>query len=267
MRSQPFASFSNHARFIIREHGHVSLNRLWRGKNISTQANILFLVKAGSGVYVYNGKTTLLTPGHAYLFPRGAVVGFSCGKFLEKFYVHFQLELNPLLDLFDFMPHRAYSLPLEGHEFTGVSPFSGGDMGGFFAAETALRLIVSRFLSLGPKTPVSLLTAWAKYAPIYQYLEQHLGIDLSVGKLAALLGMTEAHLSRRFKKDTGVNLKNLVICKVLERAKQDLRHSRQKVKEIAEALHFEDHLYFSKFFKTHCGLSPLQYRMGTGVLP
>jgi two-component system response regulator YesN len=47
----------------------------------------------------------------------------------------------------------------------------------------------------------------------------------------------------------------------LEEAKRLLaRYPHRKVKEIALSLGFEDQHYFSRVFKTHVSLSPLEYR-------
>lgn len=258
--SGKFESFVNQLRFVVSYHGHARLDSRWRGGPVTLGANVLFLVKSGSGVYVYNGRAIDLLPGKAYLFPRGAIVGFSCAQSLEKFFIHFRLELNPLVDLFDLVPLREHALDLDAGVFAALDPFLGYDLRAYFAVEAELLRLIARFIQRGHRPDAAKLALMERYAPLMRHLEAHLGIDLTVGRLAGVLGTTEQALSRRFKKETGMNLKSLVIRKVVEKAREELRAGGKKVKEIAEGLRFEDHLYFSKFFKTHTGMTPMEYR-------
>ncbi|MBN8216287.1 MAG: helix-turn-helix transcriptional regulator [Spirochaetes bacterium] len=265
--SEKFESFVNRLRFVVTYHGQARLDSRWRGEGHTIASNILFLVKSGSGVYVYNGRPVELLPGKAYLFPKGAVVGFSCPRRLEKFFLHFRLEVNPLVDLFDLLPARPLRRDLEAGLLASIARFTVSDLRAYFSVDAELRGLIARFLEDAPRPDPAKLALLEKYAPIMRHLEAHLGIDLTVGRLAALMGLAEQNLSRRFKKETGMNLKHLVVRKVVERARDELRGSGKKVKEIAEGLRFEDHLYFSKFFKTHTGLSPVEYRRRGAALP
>jgi AraC family transcriptional activator of pobA len=66
--------------------------------------------------------------------------------------------------------------------------------------------------------------------------------------------------SRKIKKLTGLTPLQLVHQKMYLEAKRLLYNSNKSIKEIAHLLDFEDESYFSKFFKSHEGISPGEFR-------
>jgi AraC-like DNA-binding protein len=74
------------------------------------------------------------------------------------------------------------------------------------------------------------------------------------------MNMTVSNLSKNFKRDTGMTLKEYFDSQLLRNAKQKLLLSDASVKEIAYSLGFNDEFYFSRFFKKHEGIAPREYR-------
>ena len=62
-----------------------------------------------------------------------------------------------------------------------------------------------------------------------------------------------------YKQYYDVTPMDYVVNRKMEEGKCLLKHSKMKVKEIAEELGYEDSLYFSKVFKKAAGMSPKQY--------
>ena len=95
--------------------------------------------------------------------------------------------------------------------------------------------------------------------PAVAYIHTHLDTDLRVDALAALVGMCESTLRREFASRLGRSPKAYVLECKLERAADMLRSGLYSIKEICSLLGFWDDAYFSKLFKRHFGMTPMQY--------
>lgn len=92
------------------------------------------------------------------------------------------------------------------------------------------------------------------------YIEMHLDEELSLEQLAREVGYSEYHLSRKFKEETGTNIRDYIRFTRCERAKLYLSSSDLSIKEIAERLGFCAPSYFSRIFREVTGMLPQEYR-------
>lgn len=81
-----------------------------------------------------------------------------------------------------------------------------------------------------------------------------------VKSYAALLNITPLHLNEVVKEITGFVASHWIHQAILLEAKRLLVYSVLDVKEIAYALGYEDHAYFSRFFKTNTGMTAKAFR-------
>ncbi len=95
---------------------------------------------------------------------------------------------------------------------------------------------------------------------IKDYLLKHRDRDFSLGQIAAHLRLSPEHLSRLFKAATGQTIFAYARQMRLEHAKTLLCASDRNMSEIARDCGFTSPALFSRNFKIHTGLSPLQYR-------
>ena len=92
-------------------------------------------------------------------------------------------------------------------------------------------------------------------------LKQHLAMDIRLPQLAHRHGVSPAHLSRLFKKETGFGLWEYLRTLRLQRAAHLLRQvPPRSVAEIAFSCGFNDSNYFSEQFKKAFGCPPGIYR-------
>lgn len=77
---------------------------------------------------------------------------------------------------------------------------------------------------------------------------------------AALLYVTPNHLNALCKDITGRSAGELIRERIILEAKRMLVNASLNIAEIADELSFEDHSYFSKFFKKYAGITPEQFR-------
>lgn len=95
---------------------------------------------------------------------------------------------------------------------------------------------------------------------IYMYIEQDLA-NANLNSIARKMQMTDSHLSRVFKKNTGSNFSEYLSERKLEEASRMLlQDNKLKVADIAEALGYGNPTYFLSRFKAKYGVSPSAYR-------
>ncbi|MBY0011860.1 helix-turn-helix domain-containing protein [Paenibacillus typhae] len=97
-------------------------------------------------------------------------------------------------------------------------------------------------------------------AKAHQYIQDHLQTDLSRDEIADLVGRNPAYLSRLFRKETGMSLSEYITQQRIERAKQLLVETNDKISSIAEGLGYVHFSYFAKLFRKLTGLTPQDYR-------
>jgi AraC-like DNA-binding protein len=84
--------------------------------------------------------------------------------------------------------------------------------------------------------------------------------DWQVSELANHAGLSESRLRTLFRTSLRETIHQHIQRVRLNLARELLRDSRLRIREIAERLHFSDEYYFSKFFRHSTGWSPTEYR-------
>ncbi|WP_437618230.1 helix-turn-helix domain-containing protein [Sorangium sp. So ce1151] len=95
------------------------------------------------------------------------------------------------------------------------------------------------------------------------YLGEHYAEPISLAQLARHARVSASHLSYLFKSSLGVSFKPFLGWLRVERAKQLLESSRQRITDVAIAVGFADLSYFEKLFRRLVGVSPRVYRRHT----
>lgn len=92
------------------------------------------------------------------------------------------------------------------------------------------------------------------------YIEQQYASRVTVGALAAHLGLHRSYFSTLFKKHYGVSPQDYLIRVRIEKAKTLLGENAISVADVARTVGYEDPLLFSRIFRRVCGVSPTEYR-------
>ena len=92
------------------------------------------------------------------------------------------------------------------------------------------------------------------------YIELHIEEVICLKQISSELGYSEYYLSRRFKNEVGVSVKQYIRNVRLERAERLLRNPGITIREISEQLHFASESYFIECFKERYGTTPNEYR-------
>lgn len=95
---------------------------------------------------------------------------------------------------------------------------------------------------------------------VINYIKQNHAAKLNLSDLAALVHLQPAYLSSLFKKHTGYTITDFIKIYRISLAKNLLLETDCKTEDIACSVGFYDLHHFSKVFKHHEGLSPVQFR-------
>lgn len=98
------------------------------------------------------------------------------------------------------------------------------------------------------------------FTAVTDYIENHLGADISVPDLSRRFAMSPATLRRLFVTKAGVPPVAYIRRQKIARAKRMLASAELSVENICEELGFYDTSYFYKQFKLETGMTPTEYR-------
>jgi len=85
-------------------------------------------------------------------------------------------------------------------------------------------------------------------------------VGFRVQRYAEIIGIHRSTIYRRFMKTMGMSPKRFCTQEQLKIAKKLLLNLDIPIYVISRKLGFSDPLYFSKWFKSHLGISPSKYR-------
>lgn len=96
---------------------------------------------------------------------------------------------------------------------------------------------------------------------IKDYIEEYITEDVSLSSIAQHFNLSVGYLSKFFKENTGVPFSKYIIEKKFSHAAIMLiEHPERTVADIANEFGYFDTAYFSRQFKAHYGVTPVQYR-------
>lgn len=110
------------------------------------------------------------------------------------------------------------------------------------------------------KTPNGISAAEVITGKFKELIHDHIKTQHQVNFYASMLNVTPNHLNKCVKTVTGKSAVKWIDENILLEAKYLLFQTTLSVGEIASQVGHEDHSYFSRFFKKHEGITPLQYR-------
>jgi len=97
------------------------------------------------------------------------------------------------------------------------------------------------------------------------YIHAHYQDDLTLTQMAEFSNVSISHFSSLFKRYTGDSLISYINQVRVEKAKELLRNSNDKIYLIAEQVGFSSQQYFIRVFKNITGMSPNEYRKSWGL--
>ena len=103
------------------------------------------------------------------------------------------------------------------------------------------------------------LAGWQK-KKVADYIEDHLGDDISLRQIATVIDLSPFHFARAFRQSFGAPPHRYHMMRRIERAKTMLNHSASSVTQIGAALGFSDTSAFTTAFRRRVGATPTEFR-------
>lgn len=265
MKTQTFSmigSVWNNLNLTILDHGLFAGDRNWNHPDKLSPFNRLYFIIDGDGYLSTEAEHLELKPGLMYLIPAGLKFSYGCASTIDKFYLHFNLELLAGVDLFSQL-HSFCSLPCPRQLLDAILANAEKEsLLGLLQLKSLLWNIIFRFFeqSIDESGYLEHFKGFYQQKEVLGYLSKHLCASLRISELADALGTSPHLLSRSFRQDTGLGLKEYMEYLLLQKARHLLLHTNLPINQISEQLGFCDPYYFSRFFKKQELLSPREYR-------
>lgn len=94
-----------------------------------------------------------------------------------------------------------------------------------------------------------------------EWIEQHLGRDISLDEVARYSGYSLWHMQKIFRDTTGMSLGRYIRGRKLTSAAHRLRHSQDSIIDIALSYGFASQSHFTYMFRKHFQITPTYYRL------
>ena len=95
---------------------------------------------------------------------------------------------------------------------------------------------------------------------VKQYMKDHFREDIDRGDIAAVAFITPNYLSKRFRAETGMSLREYINKLRIDDSKRMLLTTSLPISTIAMEVGFGNISYFSTVFRKHTGISPIEWR-------
>ncbi|MBQ7324941.1 MAG: helix-turn-helix domain-containing protein [Clostridia bacterium] len=95
---------------------------------------------------------------------------------------------------------------------------------------------------------------------ILRYINDHIASPLTVDQISEQFHYSNDYISKIFREQLGVTIKQYVIQRKLSVAKRLLTTSDISIKQVGQAVGFHEPMLFDKFFKYHVKMTPKKYR-------
>lgn len=259
---------------------HIALNRQLISKPHSHNFYLCVLFTAGSGIheidfntYTINpGKVFFLKPGQTHFWkfnskPEGYIF-FHSQEFYEMQFLNHKLNSFPFYysyqnpPVLDLDKNNQNLLPLKFKEL--FKEYQQNNLLKDLKTKNLISDIyieLTRVYTAGSKED-NLISS--RYSTILEALETLIDTHFYTEKLpkfyASQLNITTKHLNRVVKQTINKTTNQLISERILLEAKRLIVHSNNNLTNVSHTLEFSDYAYFSKFFKSKTGVTPLAFK-------
>ncbi|MCZ8519494.1 MULTISPECIES: helix-turn-helix transcriptional regulator [Paenibacillus] len=129
-----------------------------------------------------------------------------------------------------------------------------------YAAASTLYELLTRLQSMAEQLNVPVNQAADKIRAAANYVRAHCQEPFTLEQAAAIAGYSPHYFSRQFSKTFGKSFPDFLLESRLLQAKRLLTSTGLSIKQIALETGFSQTSYFSKCFRSHEGMTPVQFR-------
>lgn len=230
--------------------------------------NLLLYCVEGHGRLSIGEQRTRITAGDLVLLPQGLAHRYAAApdQPWSLYWVHFQgISSRIFMDYMGYRDNKpvvqaglAPGLVAAFHSLLAVTR-TGYSSSAFINAANQCRHLFTQFV-LEANRQRATHPAGLDLAAIQGTMQDSIHGSLELDELAAIAHLSKYHFSKRYKALTGYSpIKHFLHMKI-EYACQLLDSTEMSIKAIADAVGYDDALYFSRLFRQTVGLSPRAYR-------
>ncbi len=95
---------------------------------------------------------------------------------------------------------------------------------------------------------------------VLKFIDQNLQRDIALAEVAEAAFLSPNYLSQLLKKQTGLAFVDWLTSRRMDRARDLLAHTVDRVYVVANRVGFSDEAYFTRRFKQRFGVAPTEYR-------
>lgn len=95
---------------------------------------------------------------------------------------------------------------------------------------------------------------------VKEYISEHLQEEITVSQIGEVIHLSPDYMTKVFKKETGMTIKEYMIKKRMKRAKDLLRNTEMTVSAVAAETGYDNLSYFVRLFRSYYGVTPKQYQ-------
>ncbi|MCC6805723.1 MAG: helix-turn-helix transcriptional regulator [Anaerolineae bacterium] len=224
--------------------------------HICPNVSRLFLFLNGGACIEVNGRNYELVPRQIYLIPSGQEFRVTYQR-SDLFHFHFRVLDAIGMSVFSDM-EGIPSLADAGNLYDEMvkSYISGQQMVCLALAFQA----VSRFCEPLMDSMWRRARSISKYRALLSHIQENISPAMRIDQLADFMNMSRSALSKAFRRDMGISLKEYLTWIQMERAMNLLSSTDLTIEEIVFQLGYTNAPYFYRSFKKIVGESPGKYR-------
>lgn len=241
----------------------------YRERHEGSDQVILIYCYQGTGYCILNRKKSLIPKDTLLFIPRNTPHIYASSENDPWSILWIHIEGSDINSYFHPQDNEISLIPISAEkqqriklEYEGI--FEVLDRG--FSRESLLfscqviRHILGLFFLSSSTSRLSLKESGFSLSESIDFMLSHIDSDLTLIQLAKHAGLSQAHYSALFKKNTNSSPIQYFLGLKIQKACIHLDDRNSTIKEISEQLGFGDPFYFSRLFHKVMGLSPTEYR-------
>jgi two-component system response regulator YesN len=123
-----------------------------------------------------------------------------------------------------------------------------------------MTIVIQKFVAIkNAKKPVHKTIQF-----VIDLINEKYATNLALKSIAEEVFMSPSHLSTLFRQEMGINFLDYLHQYRIEKAKQLLKKTNEKVYAVARQVGYYDEAHFVRFFKKWTGMLPSQYKKQIG---
>ena len=162
----------------------------WNFPNTRSPFNRIYFMMDGEAYLENEEERVELLPGNVYLVPAECRYSYVCPSTMQKFYIHFTMELLPGVDLFSHLG-KVWGLPYEWDFLEDIlGAVQKESVGGLLYLKAVFSRLVYDFFEQGAGGDGYLesFRGFYRQRSVLDYLEGHLSAGLRIQELADAMG-------------------------------------------------------------------------------